>query len=298
MHLDRIFTVLDKPKHEQVAFARAQTLMHATKGKGRPHVAAAFCWHPLAESTRSLGSKDAKSLKTNMIAERKQWLAEMLEDLPSPLPIKPEVIWTPQLADWVADNLTTERFDLVVKSVHRHRQLEPSDTDWELLRHCQLPLLLTASPPVKRRRQILATIDVRHLDRAHQALNFQVLDAAASLANVTGGDIHIGCAVEYSEVLRDLDFTDPKALQKRFESNSRPMLQKLCAPYGIPPEHCHFPLGKAGIAINTLAKQVKAGTVVMGAFPHPGKALLGLPNTAGRIISKANCDVLIVRNPA
>ena len=158
----------------------------------------------------------------------------------------------------------------MVKSVHRHRQLELSDTDWQLLHSCPVPLLLTASPPVKRRRQVLAAVDLRHLDRKHQALNFKVLDAAATLARVTGGSLHIGCAVEYSQVLRDLDLIEPNKLRDKLKEDSRPLLTTLKAPYEVSDEHCHFPVGKAGRAINQLAKEVKAGTIRHGRHGPPG----------------------------
>ncbi|MEM1434463.1 MAG: universal stress protein [Pseudomonadota bacterium] len=295
MQIDRIFTVLDKPKHEQAALARTRELIaHRGPAKPRrPDQVAAFCWQPLAEAAKTVGAADAKALKRNLIDERKHWLAEMLAEQGADN-LASKTIWTPQIADWISSNLTPDRFDLVVKSIHRHPHLEPSETDWELLNGCPVPLLLTANPPVKRRRNVLAAIDLQKLDRKHQALNFQVLDAAATLARLTDSELHVACAVEYSQVLRDLDVIDPDTLQRRLKKDSAPLLASLCAPYEVATEHRHFPLGKAGMALNQTAKTIKAGTIVMGSFPHPGKALFGVGNTASRIIRKANCDVLIV----
>ena len=46
MRIDSILTILDKPKHEQLALARAVTLADRAQV---PLTLAAFCWQPLAD---------------------------------------------------------------------------------------------------------------------------------------------------------------------------------------------------------------------------------------------------------
>ncbi|MEM6708146.1 MAG: universal stress protein [Pseudomonadota bacterium] len=295
MQLDRIFTILDKPKHEQAALKRLQGLSApAPNRKRKPsHVAASFCWHPLGEARKTLGAEDAKQLKKNLMGSREEWLAELLDSERYPQ-IKGRVVWTPQLAEWVIDNLSPDRFDLIIKTVLKQRHLKLTDSDWRLVNASPIPVLLTAQPSVKRRRHVVAAVDLLDLDRKHQALNFQVLSAAASLAMASGCELHVACAVEFSEVLRDLDLIEPRAVREKLIKKSRPLLKTLCAPFEIPDERMHFPLGKAGYALNSVCKSVKAHTIVVGSFPHPEKAWLGLGNTATRIIGKSNVDVLVV----
>lgn len=292
MQIESILTILDKPKHEQVALARAEELAQRT---GAPLTLAAFCWQPLAGGGPAFTPAVRDAIKRQLVEERQAWQRSLVatRNLES-LTVRQKTVWTDDIAGWVAREAEKRRGTLLVKSVHKSRSLLHTPLDWQLLRESQAPILL--AQPRKRRatRNILAALDLRHVDRMHQSLNRQVLDAAVTFARLFDAKVHCVYAVEISQVLRDLDVVDARRALKNAQEASREALEELLEPHGIPARDVHFPVGKIGQTVPAVARTVRADLLVVGTSARRARQRFGLGSSAERLLTKAVCDVLAV----
>ena len=285
----RIMTILDKPKHKQSAYKRSLDLQSLT---GASVDAVAFCWNAMCENQAVLNAGERKKLRHALVAERKAWMHELIADRAN---VTERTIWSDDIAGWVVDTIAEEGApDLIVKSVHKSGSLVHTSTDWQLLRTCQAPLLLTQSRGRKPSGNIVAALDLSHNDPGHRHLNCRVLDAAHEMARVTGAKIHVVFAVEISHALRDLDIVSETVSKARIIEKITPELNRLLKPYDIPKSRIHMPVGKVGQVVSQTARKVNADLLVVGSFAHRVKQAVGLGNSAERILNKAVCDILAV----
>lgn len=203
-------------------------------------------------------------------------------------------VWSDDIAGWVAQELTAKPVDLVVKTVHKSKTLLHTPLDWELLRSCPAPVLLTTSRRKKRSGKILAAIDLNHDDAKHRRLNLRVLNAARLFAGFMDAEIHVVAVTTMSPVLHDLDIIDEYALEKRVKKKTKLRLSALLSPYEIPQKHVHQPVGNVGSEVASCAHKLKADLLVVGTSVHRVKQAVGLGNSAERILQKAPCDLLAV----
>ncbi|MEE4360180.1 MAG: universal stress protein [Pseudomonadales bacterium] len=284
--------VMDKPKHDQVAFRRALRLQ-----KQEPmhlHLVA-FCYHPMYDQTEVFETHQRNEIKKEVLREREEWLRNQVLDAGAAFEnVTIEVVWTKDLADWVTARAEKD-IDLVVKTVHRSRTLTHTPADWTLLRACPAPVLLCTKKRWPKQAQILVALDMKREDAAHKRLNQKALDAASYFARLHGATIHCVYAVEVSSVLADLDIIQPKKIQKEAKARAEAAIKTLLAPYDIPMSRVHIPVGKVGQAVNNIAAKVKADMLVMGTTGRTGVKGLVLGNAAEKVLTRAGCDILALK---
>jgi len=287
-----ILVILDKPKHAQVALERARRVTAAT---GAHLHLASFCWLAMAEQRDVFDAHQRRALRESVVKERERWLRGLVVDSGlAAADVTTEVVWTDDIAGWVASCATERKIDLVFKSVHHSQTLLHTPLDWELLRSCPAPLYLAATAATGAAGNVLATIDLRHTDRKHQLMNLRVLDAALRFVGLGKGKLHIVHAVETPVGVAGLDTLAPARLERELKSRARELLEAQLEPYGIPRTRIHLPVGKVGAAVAGVADQVKAELVVVGTSARRGLGAVLLGNSAEKILARMPCDVLAV----
>ncbi|MFK7912454.1 MAG: universal stress protein [Pseudomonadales bacterium] len=297
MQFQNLLTVLDKPKHAQSALDLTMALQERNDATVE---LLSFCWNPLIGERTALAAEERRMIKSKTIKQRKDWLRALMAGRQlNDAAITSKAVWTDEIATWVTDYAGEQKADLIIKSSHPSQTLLHTPLDWELLRKSPVPVLLTnAKKPSKKGKQktkiVLAAIDLRHQDKRHQRLNERVVAAANDYATLIGAKLACVSAIEVSTVLKDLDVIDPKRVQRRLLAQNKDALQKLLAPYDIPKSRQHFPIGKAGLAVNQIARKLGAELLVVGTNSKRLSSRLGLGNSAERILSRAATDVLAV----
>ncbi len=292
MRLDSALTILDKPKHKQVAFERARSLQELN---GTHLDLVSFCWQSMVESSDFFDTHQRRTLRQEILLERKQWQRDLVLDGGLAFnDVSIHTIWTDDIAAWVRKQLEKKHCDIVIKSVHKTKTISHTPLDWELLNTSPVPVLLTSTQKRKTARRVVAAIDLRHTDRTHQRLNRKVLAAADRFARCYDAELHCVSAIEISNVLRDLDIIDERSTKKRMLEKSQDTLNDLLKPYDVKKKQRHFPVGKVGQAVTQTARELKADLLVVGSCAHRVKQLVGVGNSAERILARATCDVLAV----
>ena len=287
MDIQKIVTVLDKPKHDQVAWRRTLELQKVTGAKAE---VVSFAWNAMCESSSGLSADERRQLRHSLVEERKAWLKELVADKP----VRSREIWTHDIARWVIEEVEKKKPDLVVKTVHKSGSLVHTPIDWQLLQDCPAPVLLTTKRRRLSKRVVLAAIDPRATDTKHRHLNCNVLEAAHRYAALYDATVHVVFAVEVSKVLLDLNIIGERASKKKVIDKITPELNRLLAPYNIPKSRIHMPVGKAGAVVAQTARELKVDTLVVGTYAQRARRVVGLGNTAQRIVTKSVCDVLAV----
>lgn len=284
---------MDKPKHAQVALARALSLQRLAAT--HLHLTS-FVHHPMVDQTQTFETHQRNQIKKSIIKERTEWLRGQVLDAGAAFEdVTLEVVWTKALAKWVTDRAQPDQFDLVIKTVHRSQSLIHTPADWTLLRDCPAPLLLVSGSKWAKKPAVLATLDLNRTDGAHERLNRKVLDAAHQFASAYGGVVHCVYVIEVSRALSDLDIINPRIAAKKAKERIAPHLQALIEPYGIPMSRVHLPTGKVGHVVNGIARKVKADLLVMGTTARKGVKGFVIGNSAERVLTKAPCDVLALK---
>ena len=194
--------------------------------------------------------------------------------------------------------------DLVVKDTHHHsvsKRTFMTNTDWNLIRACPLPLLLTkpahwGSPPV-----FAAAVDPGHANDALAALDHRILDVTVTLAKRFDAQVHAVHAYFPSTIalagpggmppMVDVSAQALAAEQER----SRSRIKQLTDEYGIAAADLHVGLGVAAHYIPHVAAECHADLVVMGAIARSGLKRIFIGSTAERVLEALPCDILVIK---
>ena len=292
MQVDTLLTILDKPKDAQTAFERAIELQDLTSA----HIdALAFSWHAMCENSDVFSVEQRRLMKKEILRARTKEAQDLLADAKANARnLRLKTHWTSDIAGCVTDVAAKTSNSLVVKSLHRSKTLLHTPLDWELLRTCPAPVLLTGKRRRKRSNVVLAALDLRHSDAKHVRLNKRVLEAASYFADLYGAKIHCVAAIEMSRVLQDLEIFDERKVAKKARQKTGKALDELIKGYPIAKSHVHYPIGKVGRAVAQVTQALDADLLVVGSTAHRYRQAVGLGNSAEQILQRVTCDVLSV----
>ncbi len=227
----QILVIIDKPKHEQTALQRALALQE--RAGAHLHLAA-FAYHPMYDQKDVFDVHQRRAIKKEIVRERTEWLRHLVRDAHGMFrDLTLEVAWTKGIARWVARRVAEHGDELVVKGIHQSQTLLHTPLDWQLLRLCPSPLLLCTARPWQRKPRVLAALDLRESDEAHEVLNRAVLEAAQQACRLYGAELHCVYALDVPKVLSQLNLPDPRSFQREAAARARKRLQELTAGYGV-----------------------------------------------------------------
>jgi universal stress protein E len=174
-------------------------------------------------------------------------------------------------------------------------------TDWELVRHAPVPLLLVKSDLQAGRTVVLAAIDPLHANAKPARLDSLILDVAAGMAAVLKGTLHAFHAymppsVTYAAgigvpVVWDTTEIDTGHTQQVVREFARTLRRTQ-----IPISRRHLRVGAATTELAACAQRIRATLVVMGAVSRSRLDRLFIGSTAERVLDELACDVLIVKS--
>jgi universal stress protein E len=195
------------------------------------------------------------------------------------------------------------RADLVVADCHAGRHAIPwllELTDWELLRHSAVPVLLVRNRRNYRRPVVLAAVDPTHAHAKPTALDRVILQAGRALATATRGALHAVHAFAPPDYVFAGGMMSPQVsneLMRQAESRAHNAFAKLLRSWSLPARRRHLVFGQPVEAIPATARAVGADIIVMGAISRSGIRSLLIGNTAESLLDRLPCDVLVVKPP-
>ncbi len=197
--------------------------------------------------------------------------------------------------------------DLVVKDTHHHSVAQRTiltNTDWELIRGCPVPLLLTKPKPWTSNPCICAAVDPGHDDDKPRLLDRSILDEASTFATKLGGQLHVLhtyipmalVASATGSVPPAVMDVSPELLAGERATKLRE-LTALVADYRVPDSNVHLEIGGVSEALCRLAGQLNADVMTMGAVSRSAVKRIFIGSTAESVLERLPCDALIVKAP-
>ncbi len=238
-------------------------------------------------------------------------LQELLDRLAEPLrldriEVTTHVIRGDPLHETVVSWMRNSTADLVVKDTHHHslaKRTFITNTDWNLIRACPVPLLLTKPgrwgvPPV-----LMAAIDPGHADDEPAGLDHRILDVTVSLAKRIGAEVQVVHAYSPAVIamaggggLPPMMAVSAQALAAEREFR-KSQIKNLADEYGIESANQHVDEGVAIEYLPRMAAECRADVVVMGAISRGALKRVLIGSTAERVLDTLPCDVLVVKPP-
>ena len=194
--------------------------------------------------------------------------------------------------------------DLVIASTRGRRfgaRLLLRNTDWELIRHCPVPLLIVKSPRAYRRPRVLAAVDPFHAHARPADLDARLLETGGAMARLLHGSLQVFHAywplVTVQPVVAataPLVMPPPEADDSHTQQVMR-AIGELADKAGVPRNRCHIRMGEVADQLSAFARRSRTAVVVMGAVSRSAIKRFFIGNAAERTLDRLNCDVLVVK---
>lgn len=239
-------------------------------------------------------------------------LKPLLEGLADPLrsrgiDVTTEAIAADPLAAALIARVERTCADLVVKDTHHHTVAHRTfltHTDWELIRACPVPLLLTKPRLWSASPTLCAAVDPGHRDDKPVLLDRCILDLASTLANKLRGPLHVlhayipmaTIATAVGSVPTMVMDVSPELIENE-RAGKQKELTALVSDYNVPSENVHLEMGGTQDALCRLAHRLDADVMIMGAVSRSAVKRVFIGSTAERVLEQLPCDALVVKGP-
>ena len=197
--------------------------------------------------------------------------------------------------------------DLVVKDTHHHslaKRTFLTNTDWQLIRLCPTPLLLTKAAPWAKTPRIVAAVDPGHVNDKPALLDTRILEYASCIARRLHGELHVLHAyVPVAVIAAAVGIDPPSALNLSAEELVREKQARFdevvtgAQPFGVDASRIHVQPGAPAQLLPHAASELLADIVAMGAISRGGLQRVFLGSTAEDVLEHLPCDALIVKPP-
>src|SRR5262245_8774784 len=259
---------------------------------------------PLRSYPETATLEAVKKQRAAIVAKREPKLERFARD-PSLRGIKvtSKAAWDHPPHDAIMRRAHASRAELVVAAAHGHRfgaRLVLRNTDWELIRHRPVPLLLMKSRRTYQRPVVLAAVDPFHAHAKPAGLDSRLLDAASRFAQLLRGTTHLFHAympliTSEPTAIGGVPVFLPPEVQKAHSRQIARTVHRLAERVGIPRTPCHIQVGDVPGEMCTVARRMHAQLVAMAAESRSALARRLLGNTPERVVDELNCDVLVVK---
>lgn len=292
--MKHVLVVADRLGEKQRIIGRAVEL--ASRVSAKKITVVGFVYEHVGSLPVAVAPRDRVTLQRTLIEKHTAEIRRALAAARTAETIKTavHVSWEKRVADRVNRMAADLRCDVVVKSARRSETLMYTPTDWQLLRECRSPVLLVADRRWKKSAHVLAAVDLGTGVRSKRALNYEIVAQAAAMSAALRCQLHVGYAVRFSAVLRDLDLVSVAALRREGVRRAEEFRNSLSR-RGIEIDGLHVVTGKPEKALVSMAAKNRIGLVVLGCVGRGRLAGRVIGNTAEQILRLLKADVLAIK---
>lgn len=300
LKIRKILVAVADPARANKAVRRAAEIAHKSG-------ASVELFHATAASGISVGvaRAEAEEFTRAMVALSRRQLERMANRLRrEELLVTANVQTGYPIHEAILRQVQTSAPDVLIIEAHKHNlfaRLLLSQTDFELIRRCPVPLLIVKGRSVWRSPRVLAALDPFHASGKPNVLDAQIVDAARGFADALGGSLHA------THIYRPLIYFIPGTTMDPVVITATPaqdrahrlsVLRRFTETtdrFGISPKRRHLRMGDPSIELPSMARGLHASLVVMGAVSRSGLNRVFVGHTAERALDSLQCDVLVVK---
>lgn len=299
----RILVVVDPTAEEQPAVRRGAWLARRLDA-----CLELFICHydPYLSGERFFDSPGLKQARREVMDAMLARLARLAEPLAADgLAVVTDAAWDTPLDEGIVRKVLASQPALVLKDTHYHNPLKRSvfsNTDWNLIRNCPVPLWLVKPAAPAEPLRVLVAVDPMHEHDKPATLDHSLVRQAEWLAERCGGELHLFHSYDPMPAIAGAATTVATPITVPADSITEEMAKahtesftQLATTYGLKAGQVHLQRGPARELLPELATHLQAGLVVMGAVARGTLRRLFIGSTAEQVLDRLPCDVLVVK---
>lgn len=302
-NISKILSVIDPTAVDQPALSRASWL---AKGTGAQIELLICYYNEYLSGDRLFDSPSLEKAREAVIDNQIKHLEKIAEPLRQDgIIVKTSAIWDHPLYEGIVRHATHCGADIVLKDTHHHSAVERAlltNTDWNLIRTCPVPLWLVKPKALSETSTIIAAIDPMNQHDKPAALDDEILNISKMLGEKLGGDVHafhsydpriaVATATANAYIPVSLPFDE---IEKQMHEDHQKRFTEITSFHGIADDHVHLVAGLAQEELPDIASSLNADVVVMGAVARNRWKRLFIGATAERTLEHLPCDLLIIK---
>jgi universal stress protein E len=303
--LDRILAVIDPTSDAQPALDKAKFL---ARQFGATLELFICDFDPSLSGKPFFDTEKLRELREEFITERVEFLEERADELRTEgIAIETHVHWDNPAFRGIVRRVRESSPDLVVKDTHYHsaiRRTLLTNTDWNLIRECPVPLLLAKPAEWRESPRIVAALDPEHLGDKPAALDHDILEFAELLARRLGGELHAvhaffpAALLAAATAMAGMPVVTGVSAEEIVDTERKRVagiLSTVVGAHAIPRDRIHLEQGSAVDVLPRAAERLGADLLVMGAVSRSRLEEFFVGSTAERVLDRLGCDVLVVK---
>ncbi|MGB5490831.1 MAG: universal stress protein [Woeseiaceae bacterium] len=301
--ISKILAVIDPTATEQPAMNRAAWL---AKRCGADLELLVCYYNEYLSGDRLFDSPSLEKARDEVIQGHEKHLEKLAEPLRKDgIIVKTSARWGHPLYEAIVRSALDGKADLVVKDTHHHSAVARvllTNTDWNLIRTCPLPLWLVKPQEFAATPVFVAAIDPMHQHDKPAALDDEILHVSKSLSDKTGADLHafhsydpriaVATATANAYIPVSLPFDE---IEQQMHEDHQKRFREITNFHKIDDGKAHLVAGLTHEELPLIAEKLKADVVVMGAVARNRWKRLFIGATAERTLEHLPCDLLIIK---
>jgi len=249
--------------------------------------------------------------RAEYMAGLEQWLDKCAGALSaSGIEVHTSIAWHAPRFEAILDKAREIDADLILRSARAHSKLERlliSATDWELIRRSERTVWLVKRRPASAASAInvLAAVDPLHTEEKKVGLDKRILETAAAIAALTGGELHLFHAWQPGAAIAPAIAAGPHVpmpvvrvdaeLIEGMRKEREKLLANLAAPFDLPDERLHLREGAVTDELDEVVDAAQIDVVVGGGVSRGRLERLVIGSTSEAILESVDCDVVVVK---
>lgn len=292
--MKHVIVIADPAGGNNPALKRALQMQRATRTR---ITLLGFCYANIGNTTDlALAKLSRKDLEAAVIKRREKELRDTLKKFGvTTRQVRITVMWSKEIKAAITAFCRQQKDAILIKSTSRTHSWLHTSTDWQLIRECPIPVMLSAGKTWKKSPRILAAVDFATTSKSKQRLNDKIVEHARALAKQLDEELHLGFAITVPEVLADLDLINPRQYASEKRKQLAPIIEAFCNRHKLNPANVHLRQGPAEKVIPSIANKLKADLVVTGTVGRKGIRGKLIGNTAEAILANLYTDILTIK---
>lgn len=250
--------------------------------------------HPLNPET----SEKAQKAYMHRMMEGLETIADIARN--EAVEVTLEGVWDKHAGTALLNYLAEHPTDMVVKATHHQNVIQRtffSQTDWELIRHCPVPLLLTKSNAWSDPVRLTAAVDPVQANDKPDTLDEHIVRWGKDFGTHLNGRLELLHVYDPTPLLIYLDqpTIDSADISEEIREQHEQALHQLADQHQIERDHTVLETGSTLTVIPEYLHQANVDMVIMGAVARSGLERWLLGHTAEKILDRITVDILIVK---
>ena len=304
MHeIKKILAVIDPTVEDQPGMRRAAWL---AKHTGAELELLVCYYNEYLSGDRLFDSPSLEKARTEVIENQEKHLEELAEPVRKDgVVVTTSAVWDHPLFEGIVRHAITGNADIVIKDTHHHTAVARAlltNTDWNLIRSCPMPLWLVKPHDVAETPVFVAAIDPMNQNDKPAALDDEILQVSKAISEKVGGDVHafhaydpriaVATATANAYIPVSLPFDE---IEQQMHEDHQKRFNEITEFHGVEDDKAHLVAGLTHEELPAIADELKADVVVMGAVARNRWKRLFIGATAERTLEHLPCDLLIVK---